>query len=294
MVEYTKSEDRAVEVLRPISSGDNVVPAGSEALRGERLVSPGVRMNHAAAAVAASVGQTHVLVYDKPKVAVLATGDEIVDVAAHPAPYQIRNSNSFSLAAQIEASGGEAVIHPAAPDEPKKLEALVRQGFESELLLLSGGVSMGKYDLVEEVLQDLGAEFLFTSVQIQPGRPLVFGRVEIHGRQKYFFGLPGNPVSTMVTYELFARALVEALAGLSPRKLVFPKAKLKSLIKTRTGLTRFLPAILTGEFEDAAVELVKWQGSGDVVSAARANCYAVIPPHRERFEPGELLSIFVP
>ncbi len=146
---------------------------------------------------------------------------------------------------------------------------------------------MGKYDLVEQVLAELGAEFFFTGAQIQPGRPIVFGRAW----GKYFFGLPGNPVSTMVTFELFARVMLEALAGLIPRKLTFLHARLKSEIKTKMGLTRFLPGLLSGEFERAEVELVRWRGSGDVASTALANCYIVIPPDRERIAAGEWVAV---
>ena len=157
-------------------------------------------------------------------------------------------------------------------------------------MLLTGGVSMGKYDLVELVLNDLGAEFIFTGAQIQPGKPVVFGRVN----GKYFFGLPGNPVSTMVTFELFVRPMIDALAGAAPTPLRFLNARLKSDINTKTGLTRFLPAQLTGEFTQTEVELVRWQGSGDIVSTARANCYAVIPPDREHIPAGEMIAVFKP
>jgi molybdopterin molybdotransferase len=109
----------------------------------------------------------------------------------------------------------------------------------------------------------------------------------------YFFGLPGNPVSTMVTFELFARPMLEALAGMSPRKLTFVHAKLKSEIRTKTGLKRFLPAMLTGEFENSEVELVPWQGSGDVAATARANCYIVIPPDREHIASGEFVAVML-
>ena len=164
---------------------------------------------------------------------------------------------------------------------------------------------MGKYDLVEQVLADFQAEFFFTGAQIQPGRPIVFGRVphgagaparEKHSQSdnyKYFFGLPGNPVSTMVTFELFVRPVLDALSGLSPQKLIFLYAKLKSEIKTKIGLKRFLPAILSGEFEDAEVELARWQGSGDIAATARANCYVVIPPDRERIAAGEWVPVLM-
>lgn len=289
MAEYTSSEGSQVEITKGVSAGDNIVPSASEARRGERLLSPGARIDHAAVAVAASVGRTHLLVHDQPRVAVLSTGDEVVDVDAHPGTHQIRNSNTYSLAAQIQAAGGEPVLLPVAPDQAGRLHELISDGLEADLLLIAGGVSMGKYDLVEQVLAELGAEFFFTGAQIQPGRPVVFGKVQ----GKYFFGLPGNPVSTMVTFELFVRPLLDAMAGMTPQKLVFLSAKLKTEIKTRTGLKRFVPAILSGEFENAAVELAPWLGSGDIAAAARANCYVVIPPDRDRIAAGEWVPVLM-
>jgi len=236
----------------------------------------------------------------------LSTGDEIVEVDVDPGPTQIRNSNTYSLAVQIQSAGGELVLLPTAPDEPKRLRELIEQGLRSDLLLLTGGVSMGQYDLVEHVLSEMKAEFFFTGAKIQPGRPVVFGRVRgseaprkqaPKGRKKgllrhtYFFGLPGNPVSTMVTFELFARPMLEALAGMSPRKLTFLHARLKSEVHVKTGLKRFLPAILSGEFENTEVELLRWQGSGDIAATARANCYIIISPDRENISPGEWVAV---
>jgi molybdopterin molybdotransferase len=291
MVEYTSQDSNRVTINKEITAGDNIVPIGAEAKRGERLLAPGMRLDHAAIALAASVGRSHLLVYGKPRVAILSTGDEIVDIDVPPGPTQIRNSNSYSLAVQIQAAGGEPVLLPIAPDKPARLRELIAEGFEADLLLLTGGVSMGKYDLVEGALAEFQAEFFFTGAQIQPGRPVVFGRAS--SDQKYFFGLPGNPVSTMVTFELFARPVIEALAGMLPRKLIFLHAKLKSEIKTKAGLKRFLPAILSGEFEQAEVELTGWQGSGDVAAIARANCYVVIAADRERIATGEWVPVLV-
>ena len=306
MVEYTSREGNTVEITKGVAAGDNIVPVGSEAKRGERLLSPGMRLDHAAIGVAASVGRSHLLVYAKPQVAVLSTGDEVVDIDVPPGPNQIRNSNTYSLAAQILAAGGEPILLPIAPDEPERLRELIADGLEADLLLLAGGVSMGKYDLVEQVLAEFQAEFFFTGVQIQPGRPLVFGRVPSDraqdapgtagadaGATTYFFGLPGNPVSTMVCFELFARPVLEALAGMAPHKLVFLHARLKSDIRTKTGLKRFLPAILSGEFEQAEVELARWQGSGDIAATAKANCYIVITPDRERITAGEWVPVLL-
>ena len=297
MVEYTSRDGDQVTITKGVTAGDNIVPVAAEAKRGDRLLSPGVRLDHAAIAVAASVGRSRLLVYSKPRVAVLATGDELVDIDVPLALNQIRNSNTYSLAAQIQAAGGEPLLLPIAPDKAERLRELIVDGFDADLLLLTGGVSMGKYDLVEQVLTQFQAEFFFTGAQIQPGRPVVFGRVprgagspEGH---KYFFGLPGNPVSTMVTFELFARPILEALAGMTPRKLVFLHAKLKSEIKTKPGLKRFLPAFLSGEFEQAEVELLRWQGSGDIAATAKANCYIVIPPDREQIATGEWVPVLM-
>src|SRR6202167_267594 len=241
MGEYTSRDGDQVSITKGVAAGDNIVPTASEAKRGDRLLSPGVRLNHATIAAPASVGRSRLLVYSKPRVAVLATGDELVDIDVPLASNQIRNSNTYSLAAQIQADGGEPVLLPIAPDEPRKLRQLIEQGLQAGLLLMTGGVSMGRYDLVEQVLSEMQAEFFFTGAKIQPGRPVVFGRVDscgagTHARAgasppapyKYFFGLPGNPVSTMVTFELFARPMLEARAGMSPRQLSFLHAPLKS------------------------------------------------------------------
>ena len=289
MVEHTTRTGDQVKITKGIAAGENIVPAGSEARQGDLLVAAGSLLDEAALAVAASIGKIHLQVFAKPRLAIISTGDEVVPINAEPGPTQIRNSNSYSLAAQAQGSGAIPVLLPIAPDEPKRLRQLIEQGLESDLLLLAGGVSMGKYDLVEQVLADLHAEFFFTGAQIQPGRPIVFGRVE----KKYFFGLPGNPVSTMVTFELFVRPLVEALSGRKPRKLIFLRARLKADVQTRTGLKRFLPAIVSGEFEQAEVELAGWHGSGDIATTARANCYLVIPPDRDRISAGEWVSVLM-
>lgn len=288
MVEYTAAVGKSVEIQRGVKSGENFVPRGAEGRQGQMLVDRGTRLDHAAIALAASVGAATLPVFRKPRVAVLSTGDEVVDISATPGPAQIRNSNIYSLAAQIEHAGAEAVRLPIAPDEPARLRALIEEGLQCDLLLLTGGVSMGKYDLVEQVLAESKAEFYFTGAKIQPGKPIVFGSCG-----KYFFGLPGNPVSTMVTFKLFAQPMIAALSGAKPEALIFLRARLKSEIRTKTGLKRFLPAVLSGEFENAQVELAAWQGSGDVAALARANCFLVIPPDRERIAADEWVSLLM-
>ena len=263
--------------------------------------------------MAAAVGKATLQVFRKPRVAILATGDELVEVAETPGPQQIRNSNTYSLAALVTACGGEPIMLPIAPDEERKLATLMQAGLQqADLLLLSGGVSMGKFDLVEKVLASLGAEFFFTGALIQPGKPVVFGEIptptaagptEAQPKKKAkavvqrkaipFFGLPGNPVSVMVTFDLFVRPLVEVLGGAVPARLAAAKARLRVPVKTKTGLTRFLPAILQGTLDDPHVEAVPWQGSGDLLASARANCYLVVPPDRDHIPAGEMVTVLV-
>lgn len=294
MVEHTARDGEFVLIQRKAIAGENVVPRGAEAKMSEVLLGAGTQLGPEQIAVAAATGHSSVHVYQKPRVAVLSTGDEVIDMAATPGPNEIRNSNAYGLAAQIEMAGGDAVILPIAPDEPEQLRKLIEEGLGSRLLLLSGGVSMGKHDLVEAELQQLGAEFFFTGADIQPGRPIVFGRAprtRSPSEKTNFFGLPGNPISTMVCFEIFARAMVEALAGREPARLKTAGARLAEDLKVKTGLTRFLPAVITGEFSEAAVAPVKWQGSGDIAAAARGNCWLVIPPDRDLLKSGETVSV---
>jgi molybdopterin molybdotransferase len=282
-----KRTEEFVEIQRTVISGENVVAAGAEARAGQELLPRGVRLGSAQIALAAAAGRASVKVFRKPRVAILSTGDELVEVAEKPGASQIRNSNSYSLAAMVAECGGEPVQLPIAPDEEGKLTELIQEGLKADMLLLSGGVSMGKFDLVEQALKSLGAQFFFTGALIQPGKPVVFGEVGVVP----LFGLPGNPVSVMVTFELFAQQMVEALSGAEPSRLKSAKAKLKKDFRTKTGLTRFLPAMLDGGLYDPEVEVVQWQGSGDMLAAARANCYLVVPPDREKLTKGEMVTV---
>ncbi|MBV9572821.1 MAG: molybdopterin molybdotransferase MoeA [Acidobacteriales bacterium] len=297
MIEYTSRHGDSLEIRKAVASGENIVPTGAEATKGDTLIHRGARIDYVAIAVAAAVGRTQLSVFRRPRIAVLATGDELVDVSCAPAAHQIRNSNGYSLAAQIQACGAAAVLLPIAPDEGPRLRDLIAQGLEADLLLVAGGVSMGKFDLVEGVLAEFDAEFLFTGALLQPGRPVVFGRIpglsDAANSYKYFFGLPGNPLSTMVTFELFARPVVEALGGAQPRPLIFGRARLKADIRTKLGLKRFLPGLLSGRFENAEVELIKWHGSGDIAAMAAANCYVVVAADRDSIAAGEWVPIMM-
>ena len=296
MVEYTATQGGEVEIQRSASAGENVVQRGAEGRAGDVVLRPGTRMGAAQIALAAACGNSQVAVYRKPRVAIVSTGDEVVEIAVQPGPNQIRNSNSYALAAQVARAGGEAVQLPIAPDRPRELRHLLEQGLALDLLLISGGVSMGRHDLVEPALTELGAEFFFTGAEIQPGRPIVFGRAPrpgAPGEHTFFFGLPGNPISTLVCFELFARALVQALAGAHPEPLRYVSAQLAREVRVKSGLTRFLPASLSGSGSDLTVAPVPWQGSGDLAALARADCLLVVPPDRERLEGGERVSALI-
>jgi molybdopterin molybdotransferase len=274
MVEHTKRAGDAVTVERSVAPGENVVDAGAEARQGDVMVARGTRVDHTIVAVAAAVGRAEVSVYRRPRVAILATGDELVDINLRPGANEIRNSNSYSLAAQVQAAGGEPIILPVARDQAEELALLLRKGAEADLASFE-------------------ARFLFTGARIQPGKPVVFGELKVDGTATPFFGLPGNPVSTMVTFRLFVQPVLEALAGAKPRALPFAQALLRKAFSSKTGLTRFLPASLSGSHERPEVELIRWQGSGDLMAASRANCYIVVPPDKEHFAAGEMIAVLL-
>lgn len=286
MVEHVHREGD--EIAAPVAApGQFINPRASEARAGEQLLVEGRRIGFAEIALLATAGKTAVRVYRRPRVAVLSTGDEIVGVNEQPLAHQVRNSNAHSLAAQIRRAGGVPEILAVAHDNLESTRALIERGLAADLLLISGGVSAGKYDLVEQVLASLGAEFFFDRVLIQPGQPLVFGRA----RGRFFFGLPGNPASTMVTFEIFARAALELLAGQREPCLPLVLARLTADFRHKPGLTRFLPARLSAE--GAELTPVAWHGSGDIPALARANAFLVADAGRESWSAGDLMRVLV-
>ena len=297
MVEHVERTGDTIRLAdgRTLHPGENIVPRGAEARAGDLLLPPGTILQAAHIALAAACGRARLNVFCKPTVAIVATGDELVELTATPAPHQIRNSNSYSLAALVAQAGGEPMRFPIAPDSRPELEAIIRQARTADLLLLSGGVSMGEYDLVEEVLLSLGAEFFFTGVRMQPGKPVVFGRLPPSDNRpaRFFFGLPGNPISTQVTFHCFVESLLRALSGASMYPPHFAQATLAEDAPGKPGLTRILPAHLTSDRARPSIKLVGWQGSGDLAANARANCYAVLPPDRPHFAAGDVITVLM-
>ena len=291
MVEHTERIGNLVRVGRPLKSGENFNAQGIEAKQGATVLSAGRRLGFAEIALLAMVGRECATVYKRPRVAILPTGDEIVEAGAKPEAFQIRNSNAWSMAVQVARAGGDPRILPIARDNYESTRGLIEQGLDHDLLLLSGGVSAGKYDIVERVLADLGAQFFFDRVLVQPGQPLVFGHIGSKDRGKFFFGLPGNPASTMVTFEVFARAAVELLTGATEAPLPLLQACLSKEVRHKPGLTRFLPAQVSADGSTVTPE--PWQGSGDVNSLARANAFLVTEPDRESWAAGEMIRVLL-
>jgi molybdopterin molybdotransferase len=280
MVEHCiRLGDATVSTDRSAAADANISPRGCEASAGSVVLTRGSRLDYAAVAGLASLGRVSARVFVRPRVAILSTGDELVDVGDAPARDQIRNSNAWSLAAQVRRAGGVPFILPVARDTKDETRSLIEQGLAADLLLISGGVSAGKYDVVEPVLAELGATFFFDRVLIQPGQPAVFGRV----RERFFFGLPGNPASSMVTFEIFARAAMDLLSGANDAPLPLALGRLASPLRHRPGLTRFLPARVC----NAEVTPVAWKGSGDIPSLCRANAWLVADAEKAEYAAGD-------
>ncbi len=283
-VERTQPLDEfRVTIQSPVAEGANVAPRGSEARAGDVVLPRGRVIDPAAIAVLASAGKARVRVARRPVVALLVTGDEIVPVSATPAPGQIRNSNGPAVAAQARLAGAEVRLLGVASDRQDAIAQALGAGLAADVLVVSGGVSAGDYDLVEPALLELGATFLFTKVAIKPGAPLVFGR----RGGTLVFGLPGNPVSAQVTFDLFVRPVLLKMQG--ARVLGRPRVEveLAAAVKNRSGRKSHVPARVRFEGGRLLARPLRSMGSGDLAAHARANALVVIDKDREHAAAGE-------
>ncbi len=267
-VEKTRLRDGRVELLEPVRPGQNVAPRGQEVRAGDPVLRRGRRIGPAEAGVLAAVGRSRVDVYARPRVAILATGDELVLPDRVPGPGQIRNSNSTSIAAQVRALGLECDDLGLAGDDRGLLRERIREGLSRDLLLVSGGVSAGDWDLVIPALRDAGVEIRMHQALIKPGRPFCFApRV---------FGLPGNPVSAFVIFEVFVRPYLGRMMGAD---LARPRvrARLQTAVTRKIERVHYLPARVRYEEGEYRAELVPWTGSADLFALARADGFVVVP-----------------
>jgi molybdopterin molybdotransferase len=229
-----------------------------------------------------------VRVHQQPRVAILSTGDELVDLGVEPGPGQIPNSNSYALAAQVRACGGVALALGIARDTREDLEERFRWGLGADMLVSSAGVSVGDRDFVREVMEKLGAELAFWKVSMRPGKPLTFGRVE--GRP--FFGLPGNPVSSMVTFELFVRPALRRMAGHARLGRPRVRAVMREPLDNPGPRRGYLRVRLDEDGGRVGARPTGNQGSGILKSMLLADGLAVVPPDT-RLEPGDLVDVIL-
>ena len=278
-----------VEILEPVGMGENMAPEASELKKGSQVLQSGTQIGPTEVGVLASFGQSQVDVYNAPTVAVISTGDELVDIDEQPKFGQIRNSNAFMLWAQCRDLGLEAALFPVAPDSPKQIRATFLEGLKWDLLIFSGGVSMGQYDYVHRVLSDEGVELVFHKAAIKPGKPILVGRKDDH----MIFGLPGNPVSAFVTFELFIRPAVRCWMGFRRLHLQRVSGKLLVPMTQRPGRKFFKPAHTFWSQTGFQVNPIETKGSADLTGFAGANSLVTMEKDVASLEQGEMVEVLL-
>lgn len=287
MVEHVVREQGKIKVDRQAEAGQFINERGAEAAQSSTLIERGTRIDASHIATLAMTGHLLVRVVSRPRVGILATGDEIVGLDETPAAHQIRNSNSYMLASLVRASGGVPTILRVARDTAAALKPRLEEGLAYDMLVVSGGVSAGKYDLVKPTLRELGAQFVFERVRVQPGQPTAFGTRE----NKTVFGLPGNPGSSLITFELFARPAIEILSGNDDPVLPLLSATFEAPFRHKRGLTRFLPARLSADGQH--LRHISWQSSSDIPALAKANAFLVADHDRETWDIGDSIPVML-
>lgn len=279
-----------VELLETLETGKSIVPRGSEIKAGEVVLSAGMRINAAMMAVLAAFGYAQVEVFRKPRVAVLATGTELVAVDQKPGQDQIRDSNNYSISAYAELAGATVERMPLTGDEIALLKRQISEAAKRcDLIVTSGGVSMGVYDLTKAALKELDAELFFERVALRPGKPTVFARLP---NGTLVFGLPGNPVSVSVTFNLFARTALLAMQGTAEPALKRETAVLARSVKGTADRESYLPAQLTTNDDGELVAFpLKWGGSSDFVAFALTTALLIVPTNVKAIEAGSLVSV---
>ena len=284
MVEYTERiSPSSMRVRKTAREDEGLLRRGGEASAGDRILHSGRPIALADLGLLASTGKEKVTVSREPRVAVIATGDELVEVNEIPKAGQIRNSNTYTVCAQVREAGGEPVLLGIARDNLDDLREKIKRGLEHDLLLVSGGVSMGKYDLVETVFAEFGVEILFDKVAMKPGKPTVFG----HRGNTFVFGLPGNPISTLVAFHMFVRPLILFLLKAEDTRPKILEAKLEVPAKCDPQRASLVPALVRFEGGGYRIRTAPWKGSSDLVGLARANALIMIPCREGTLEAGE-------
>jgi molybdenum cofactor synthesis domain-containing protein len=281
-------DDGRIEIEEIVKPGQFVTARGVEARAGDVVIKTGERITPSVAAVLAGFGYARVTVSRRPHVALLSTGTELVGVEEKPGPSQIRNSNTYSLAGYAREAGAEVVSAGIVPDDFAATRKAISDALSTaDVVMLSGGVSMGDYDLVKPALRDLGAEIRVEKVAMHPGKPTVFAKVG----DKVIFGLPGNPVSVAVSFHIFARPALLKMQGASEVHLPRIQAYASRAVKGAPPRRSHQPARLLIRHGRAEAEPLKWSGSSDLVAFMRADSLIVVPEHRQGLDEGELVEV---
>ena len=278
-----------------IRSGTNLIQRGANIRAGDRALTAGLILTGSRIGALAELGRAQVPVRRRPRVALLATGDELVPIDQVPGPGQIRNSNMSMLIAQIETAGGIPVPLGIARDNQNELREKIRLGLQCDLLVLSGGVSAGTLDLVPSVLAEAGVRQIFHKVEMKPGKPIWFGEWSPEGTKPLnclVFGLPGNPVSCLVCCELFVRTAIRRIMGIEPATPQSVSARLEHEFLARADRPTYHPAKLTSTHQGLAVTLVRWNGSSDLCGTVAANGMAYLSGEARHFQIGDMLETF--
>jgi molybdopterin molybdotransferase len=291
-VELTSEKDGFIEISEPVKANQNIVGHGAEILKNARIFEKGELITENMIAALASFGYAEVKVFRKPKVSILATGSEIVDVSAAPQKDQIRNSNSVMLDVMAKNAGADTKVLPLVKDNIENLKSVIANAVKkTDVLIITGGVSVGDYDFTKPALRELGAEIFFEKVSLKPGKPAVFAKLH----DVLIFGLPGNPVSVAVTFYLFVRTAVLLMQGGKNCQLRKGFAVASGKIKGAKERDSFLPVSLaTNETGELIIESVRFSGSSNFITFARANALVFVPQGKT-FEQGEIAEIvFLP
>jgi molybdopterin molybdotransferase len=287
MVEDTEKADQHVRVFQEVPPGENIRFAGEDIRKGDRVVSKGSVIRAAEVGMLSSVGRASVYVHQKPVVAILCTGDELVDVDEGIADHKIVSSNSYTLCAQVMECGALPLQLGIAKDKPEEIEDKLRQGLRADVILSSAGVSVGDYDLVKDILGNIGFQLDFWRVAMRPGQPLAFGTIG----GKPTFGLPGNPVSSMVSFEQFVRPSLLKMMG--HKRLFRPvvEAILKEDITKKPDRRHFMRARISLEGDRYVVTTTGPQGSGILNSMVEANGLLIVPQEKTEIKAGEKVRV---
>lgn len=287
MVEDTQREGNQVKIFKAISKGVNIRKAGEDVSKGTLVLSSGSLIHPAEVGMLASLKRSFISVYQKPTVAVISTGDELIDVDGDFAEGKIISSNTYSLASLVKDAGATPLILGIAKDKSEELISRFKVAVRADMIISSGGVSVGDYDLVKDILKKLGAEMKFWKVAMRPGQPLAFGVIE----DTPTFGLPGNPVSCMISFEQFVRPSILKARG--HRQIFRPliEARLKEPVKKKAGSKYFIRCMVKVEDGSYVATTTGEQGSGILMSMVRANGLMVLPEEKTSFSAGETIKV---